>query len=488
MRTLILLILLTAGLSSCEKALEEVPKNFISPVNFYKTEADAEAAIAGVYATNTSQEGNIYDNYIMIDLLHADYTIAKGSWTSVGNTDQILDPVQSGRLWSFWNNFYSRINRANTVLEQVPQIEDMNETVRTRILAEARFIRAMYYFNLVRDFGPIPLRTAPTSGQDDIAAPRAPVNEVFDLIISDLQIAEKDLPETVGETTGRASRWAAKILLSQVYLDREMWDEAAGKALEVINSGQYELVSVQRQEDFYKIFAVETSSEDIMSIHFSPTASTASINSFHGSGTPYNRGTVWGFTNVPNMNSFLGDGSWDDADLRKSFNLYSSYIDDNGNEVSLLNTAEPVRFKKFIKDENGMATFSRPLFRYAEAFLIHAEAACMAGGAPTAAALESLNVIRRRAYGYDPYAASPVDYSPGMSKETFRDIVIQERAYEFVLETGRWWDLKRTGTAKTVIEAATGKSLIDERLLFPIPQTEIDNNPALTQADQNPGY
>lgn len=483
-----MLLFFIAILSSCESMLEETPKSFISPANFYKTEADAEAAIAGAYATNTSETGDIYDNYIMIDLLHADYTIAKGSWTSVGNTDQILDPVQSGRVWSFWNNFYNRINRANTVLENVPQIENMNEAVRTRILAEARFLRAMYYFNLVRDFGPLPLRTTSTSGLDNIAAPRSPVSEVFDLIIGDLQIAEKDLPETVGGKTGRASRWAAKILLSQVYLDREMWSEAAEKALEVINSGQYELVKVQQQEDFYKVFAAETSPEDIMSIHYSPTASTSFINSFHGSGTPYNRGTVWGFTNVPNMNSFLGDGSWDNADLRKSFNLYSSYIDDNGNEVSLLHTAEPVRFKKFIKDENGIAAYSRPLFRYAEAFLIHPEAACMAAGAPTAAALESLNVIRRRAYGYDPHAASPVDYSPGMSKETFRDKVIQERAYEFVLETRRWWDLKRTGTAKAVIEAATGRALIDERLLYPIPQTEIDNNPALTQADQNPGY
>ncbi len=111
----------------------------------------------------------------------------------------------------------------------------------------------------------------------------------------------------------------------------------------------------------------------------------------------------------------------------------------------------------------------------------------MADGAPSDLALERLNKIKRRAYGYDPDVVSPVDYASGLGKDAFRDIVLKERGYEFVLEGRRWWDLKRTGRVKEAMLAA-GRQFIDARLLWPIPSEEINNNPALTQADQNPGY
>src|SRR5690606_32227710 len=122
-----------------------------------------------------------------------------------------------------WANFYNRINRANVVLERVPEIANMDEQVRTRILAEARFMRAMYYLNLVRDFGPIPLRTSSLTDLSTISAPRASRDEVYGLIIDDLEIAENDLPGTVGGQTRRASKWVVKLLLAQAYLDREEW-------------------------------------------------------------------------------------------------------------------------------------------------------------------------------------------------------------------------------------------------------------------------
>src|SRR5690606_37402409 len=124
---------------------------------------------------------------------------------------------------------------------------------------------------------------------------------------------------------------------------------------------------------------------------------------------------------------------------------------------------------------------------YAEAFLFYAEAACRAEGGPSALALERLNTIKRRAYGYALDTPSPVDYPAGMGEEAFVYAVLQERAYEFLIERRRWWDLKRTGKAKEAF-AAIGKTLIDERLLWPIPEDEINNNPAIGQEDQNLGY
>jgi hypothetical protein len=126
--------------------------------------------------------------------------------------------------------------------------------------------------------------------------------------------------------------------------------------------------------------------------------------------------------------------------------------------------------------------------RYTELFLIYAEAACMAEGAPPALALERLNIIKRRGYGLPLNEASAIDYAAGMSKEGFRNTVIRERAYEFMLEHRRYWDLLRTNTIKQETLAAKGIEFIDTRLLCPIPQNEIANNPALSQDDQNPGY
>jgi hypothetical protein len=112
----------------------------------------------------------------------------------------------------------------------------------------------------------------------------------------------------------------------------------------------------------------------------------------------------------------------------------------------------------------------------------------MAAGSPSTLGLERLNTIKRRAYGYDPYTPNAIDYPSGMSRDEFRDAVIQERGYEFFNEYNRWWDLKRTGKAKELIGAAVGKVVNDARLLFPIPLVEIETNSAIGPGNQNPGY
>ena len=238
--------------------------------------------------------------------------------------------------------------------------------------------------------------------------------------------------------------------------------------------------------DFYNIFATVTSSEDILSIHHSDSRQSDIAIYLHRPNTPpYNYSSGGNYAWLPILTSFIGN-SWDNNDLRKSFNLYDKYIGPNGDSVSLPSTS-PVLFKKFITNTSGLRTFSDPIFRYSEAFLIYAEAAAMKDGAPSALALERLNVIKRRGYGYDPFTVSPVDYPSGLTVDAFRDIVLQERAYEFLVEGKRWWDLKRTGKVKTAM-TAIGKNFIDARYLWPIAADEINNNPDISQADQNPGY
>jgi SusD family. len=477
------IIIATTFFTSCQDMLDEIPKDFVARNNYYTNEADAQGALNGAYNTLGPDFFNIED-YILSEL-HGDYLNGRGSQASISIMHQLLDQQNIGRASTLWSRLYSGINRANAVLNNVPQIVDISEEARTRIMAEAHFIRALAYFELVRGFGPVPIKTKESTDLSELESPRRPEDEVYDLIIADALAAEEGLLETVSGT-GQASKAAAKMLLAHVYLTTGQWEAAAAKAEEVITSGKYQLVNVQEPDDFYQIFAANTSAEDIMSVHHSETRQSEITNYLHmGNNIPYNYSSTGYFAWVPDMNSFIGE-TWDEDDLRKPFNLYTHIQNAAGEWVPLPSTT-PVLFKKFITDNNGLRTYSVPIYRYAEALLFYAEAACRAAGGPSPLALERLNMIRRRAYGYDPNVPSPVDYGPGMSEEAFVDTVLQERAYEFLIERRRWWDLKRTGKAKEAF-AAVGKNLIDERLLWPIPENEINNNPAIGQEDQNPGY
>jgi hypothetical protein len=182
--------------------------------------------------------------------------------------------------------------------------------------------------------------------------------------------------------------------------------------------------------------------------------------------------------------------NWDKNDLRYAFNLYTSYPNKSG--VIVQNeAAQPIRFGKF-KDPGYAPSHGNdyPIYRYPDDLLIYAEAASQANGGPTSLAIERLNMVHRRGYGYDPNQPSPVDFTlaTAPTAQTFRDLVLRERAYEFMLEGKRWFDLIRTNTVKQVILQAKGIAVPDYFLLFPIPVQEIDNNPALTVKDQNPGY
>ena len=478
--TLILTIILFSG---CEDLLVEVPKSFVSKANYYQNEADAEGAIAGAY---DGLQTNFYgiNNYLMTEL-HGDFLFGRGSQNPITIFNQVLDQRNIGRCASNWSSFYRAINRANSVLDNVVNTEDIDPAIQTKILAEAHFLRALAYFELVRGWGDVPIKTSESTDLTTLEAPRAPESQVYELIIKDCLAAESGLVE-VGSATGRASIWAAKMLLAHVYLTTENWALAAEKADDVITGGPFSLVTVQQPDDFYQMFGAVTHSEDIFSLHHSETKGSAVPTFIHRARAyPYNYGTSGYFAWLPDLNSFIGD-SWDDNDLRKSFNMYTEYQDEDGEWVPLPSTV-PVLFKKFITNTDGISLYSIPIYRYTEAFLFYAEAACMDEGSPSALALERMNMIKRRAYGLDPNVAAVIDYPAGMSKEDFQDAVLQERAYEFILERRRWYDLKRTGRVKEAF-AASGKDILDERLLFPIPEDEINNNSAINQEHQNPGY
>lgn len=474
----LLLIVLTA----CEDLLLESPKDFISPGDFYKTLEDAEMALNGAY--NASGFNDVKLN---MNLLHADYCIPAGSFTSVGNYHQPLASDQHGRIADVWAMHYRTINRANEVLSKVAEMENLSANDQRRILAESYFLRAWSYWNLLKGWGEVPLRIESFSATSELGASRRPTSEVYEQIVSDLSIAENDAAETVGENTGRASRWAAKVLLAEVFLGMENWSGAAEKSNEVIESNYYSLVPVSESDDFSGVFYTTTSSEDIFSWHASNNRNNQGILRWlHGIGSPYNQGPTSGFTNLADANApFIVN--WDSDDLRKGFNIYDRYVNADGDTILNPSGQTRWRFKKYIADP-VLGTYSIPLWRLPHAYLIYAEASVMSTGSPSELALERLNMVKRRGYGFDPNLPSPVDLPSGMSRDDFRAKVVEEAAYEFFLEGDqRWWNMKRTNTIFERFEAR-GKPLNPVRLLYPIPQQEIDTNPAIDQSDQNPGY
>jgi starch-binding outer membrane protein, SusD/RagB family len=154
MKKITLLLLTIILFSACENMLDEVPKSFVSKANYYQNQSDAEGAIAGAYnGLQSDFYGITY--YLMIEL-HGDYLNGRGSQAPITIWNQILDQTNIGRAASNWSTLYRAINRANAVLDNVPNITDINPGVQTRILAEAHFLRALAYFELVRGWGPVP--------------------------------------------------------------------------------------------------------------------------------------------------------------------------------------------------------------------------------------------------------------------------------------------------------------------------------------------
>ncbi|MCB0689501.1 MAG: RagB/SusD family nutrient uptake outer membrane protein, partial [Saprospiraceae bacterium] len=155
MKKLIISIIVVTILASCEKTLQEVPRDFISRTNYYKNQSDAEGAINGVYSAFASDYGI---TFWLFQVLHSDYALGRGSQAPISIFNSILDQTNINRAATIWSSFYTTINRANSVLDNVPGIEGINEEVKQRILSEAHFFRALSYFNLVRGFGPVPIK------------------------------------------------------------------------------------------------------------------------------------------------------------------------------------------------------------------------------------------------------------------------------------------------------------------------------------------
>lgn len=485
---LFFIILTSCIVLSCDDILTENPKTFLSQEAVFETTEGAVSATVGAY--KPLHQNDLYGWWLLgMNELFADYIWGRGSQAPPSLFQ--LDGTNVIRIGNIWRGSYRVVNRANVVIQGVEEgnIEGMSSDLQNQLLGEARFLRAFSYFNLVRHFGDVPLRLTPETNPAEFAIPRTPKEEVFSQIIEDLEFGENNLPNSYDQADlGRATRWAAKGLLANVYLWLENWEEAANKAGEIINSGEFSLLEVEVSEDFQNIFGpnVSTHPGEIFSLKHSrsPGLGFAPLWLMHRAGSGYSLGSnahAW----FGNMDSWLGE--WveelEGPDLRPNDWLYNGPADEQwlDNEI-------PMLFKKFRDTESPNAGNDFPIIRYAEILLIFAEAESQLNNGPTAEAYEAINMVRRRARGLDYNVPNEeADLPAGLSAQEFRDELLLERAKEFVMEGKRWLDLVRTGTAVETI-SDLGLPIQERHLLWPIPAEEIDNNEALTQADQNPGW
>jgi hypothetical protein len=350
-------------------------------------------------------------------------------------------------------------------------------------------MRAKYYFDLVRAFGAVPLiLTPPNSPAEARAVARTPADQVYDQIVTDLQAAIGNLPETYsGADLGRATKWAATGLLAKVYLTRGNLPLAAQRAREVVNSNKYSLWA--DYGDNFKV-ANENGKESLFEVQY-----VNGLNEYTTDGlgfvgneffAPRGQGLVpqggYGF-NIPEKEFVDG---YETGDLRRNVTIwkpgdaYPAGSATASQPAVLPGSPFGYNCKKWFVGKTNTNVWDSPLnfpvLRYAEVCLILAEAA----GPADAQALEAVNKVRRRAFGLDIAQPSAKDFSA--NTPNFTAAVQRERRYELAFEDDRWFDLKRQG--KLLNNAALlAKGIKPYNIVLPIPQSERDANPSLVQND-----
>ena len=476
--TLLIVIVLFA--ISCEDILTEEPGAIVQET-FYNTPEEVTTAVNAIYAPIKVYNclGFLYPSQLES---YSDFAHGRGSYSVLSNY-QGLDNTNITRVGLIWNNLYLGIRNANLVIGSVPKSTQMSESEKNKFIAEAKFLRAFAYFQIVRNWGKAVLSTELNISEQDV--PLSNEQDVYNFIVADLLFAEQHLSDNPA-IAGRPSKWSAKTLLADVYFYRKLYAEAKNKASEVIESKKYSLVEVGKVEDFQKIFGADviSSPEEIFYLKFSrETGYVWDYVEFlhHPSDTYLNGKGLYAL--YLDTAKYTVYGKWNKNDLRKR--LWFPWKIGLGNHTVLsLKFIDP-------KSVSGAGN-DYPLYRYADLLLLYAEAACIVNKGPNADVVEKLNMVHRRGYGRNSLQPSEFDFklSDFSGQESFLDAVLLERGYETQLEGGkRWLDLKRSGKVKEIIKAGTGMDVADKHLLWPVPEAEMNINKAIDpKSDQNPGY
>ncbi len=478
-KTFIIPLLLALLLGwSCTKELEVEPHQIYYD-NFYQTEADAVSAINATYSLLTNV--NQYNSYLwLIQDVGSDDCNAREDLNdpNIHQFDQYSLQSTNTYLEGIWQGSYLGISRANIVLKKVPDIA-MDSVKKIQILGEARFLRGLFYFNLVRLFGDVPLIIQPISSDltdEELYVFRTDKSLVYNQIIEDFTTAAQGCPKAYYQSTekGRATKGAALGMLAKVQLTLQNWVQSAEACQQVMNLGVYGL-----WDDYTDNFkdARRNGKESVFAAQFY-SGIPSQNNQIVISGLPYiqgvfNAGVAMMLPTEDLLNSF------EEGDFRKEATFFDHYWYDS---------FDPHIYKHWDQDtydadQTAQCGSNFDVMRYSEVLLIYAEAINEISG-PTAEAYAAINAVRARARNGNTEVLPDLQ---GLSQDDFRMAVLHERRVEFVNEGIRWYDLVRTNNLIDYVKRAKGDKANPQAFnyVFPIPQRELDNNKNLTQ---NPNY
>nr|WKN39015.1 RagB/SusD family nutrient uptake outer membrane protein [Tunicatimonas sp. TK19036] len=484
------IIILLLPLFACsESFLDKDPMSTLTDATFYKTEDDALASLSGVY--DAFAKNNTMDFLYLIHGYMPCGDVLAGSQGLANSTYLYNIDINTGG--GIWNGTYLVVTRANTTIDMVGEMS-IDEELKQRVVAEAKFLRGLAYFNLARYFGGVPLITYMQTASTDFYPSRAPVEDVWAQVKKDFTEAAQVLPVSYeSNDLGRATKGAALAMLAKTHLEIAEYEEVVTRSEEVIALNTYEL----RDEMLDNFSQTENNgSESIFETQhrIDPNGGWKDDNDAFwlsaymappGIGTEYAPFGGWGgYSPTPQLLNAYEPG---DERLKGTFLFVgdehvSGYImeDSTADYNTELYPAVPAIHKWWRgpagDPQKQYDNMNFPYIRYAELLLNYAEALNEVGR--SADAIGQINIVRNRSELPD----LPMD----LSKNGVLDAIFQERRVEFVFEYSFWRDLIRRDRAAKFALEEHGQVWPEHQRLMPIPQNEMDNNPNLTQ--QNPGY
>jgi len=515
-----IIILFTAAVSmlfaGCQKSLNIANPDAVTTLQFWKTQNDAQLGVNAIYST--FHRAGICRWYFFATMIRADEGWSKsGDPNIIANFDQfVVSDYNYGNVYGLWTDNYYGINRANQVLDNVPNIP-MDATLKNRYLGEAHFLRALFYFELASLFGNVPIMLHASEPTDKPAT--SPQAAVWAQVEQDCATAVQLLPASyTGSDIGRATKGAANALMAKAYMQQRNYQAALAPLQAVIQSGQYSLVA-NYQDNFLN--TTEYNSESVFEFgnalnpndtHDDDTNQGAEDNLNYGSSIPpffappqlgFTDGEAhrWPIAEFEKEKTVSGQRDprlavtflFDSTDVRgpQFTQIYGQTFASRYGTTNVSND-NYVWFAKLLDDNNGTTAapgnfeiFHSPnnyrFIRYADVLLMYAE--CLNATGSTANAYQYVDMVRQRAG-----LATLTSVMPGMTQAQFLIQLKHERITELTGEGHRWNDLARWGDLSPALasrDAGFKNFVTGKNEFFPIPQREIDVNPNLKQ---NPGY
>lgn len=458
--------LLVVLFEACNKIVQVPnPINSVTASQIFSSNANANSAIAGIYSYMSGTQSFLNSEATFCAGESAD-ELTDGLPQYDNFLSNTLTPVNNlGPQTFFWTPAYFCIYNANAAIDGLQNSSAVSVSTKNQLTGEAKFIRALCYFYLTNFFGDLPLDLTPDFNQT-VLLKRSKQVEVYQQIVSDLQDAQSLMSNNYTMSGGmpiRANKWAATALLARVHLYQSNWGGADSAASAVINSGQYSLDSnllnvflMNSQEAILQLQTLNTPPFCTFEAqYFIPPNNTSSVN-------------LWLTSQL--VNAFEpGDLRWTNWVDSTIFNGTTYYY--------------PYKYQSspYITGSTQTITENYMVLRYAEQYLILAEAQAQLGGSNSLdSAVANLNVIRARAH-LPPYSGS-------IDAVSVQNAIHQEKRIEFFAEWGhRWLDLHRWRMALGTLDTIPGKigNIDSSQLLYPIPLADIQVDPNLSQ---NPGY